>query len=107
MKINIVARKRLEINILTRHKLPDHPPPHSPAESNGRPLNFVVNVFAVRTNKKGEVHFDTLNAYFIFAQYLAILHLSKKGVTQKIRRGPDMECLCLHIKKRGRITSTR
>ena len=49
--------------------------------------------------KKGEVHFDTLNAYFIFAQYLAILHLSKKGVTQKIRRGPDMECLCLHIKK--------
>ena len=41
MKINIVARKRLEINILTRHKLPDPP---SPAESNGRPLNFVVNV---------------------------------------------------------------
>ena len=39
----IVARKRLEINILTRHKLPD-PPPLSPAESNGRPLNFVVNV---------------------------------------------------------------
>ena len=51
MKINIVARKRLEINILNRHKLPDHPPPF-PAESNGRPLNFVVNVFAVRTNKK-------------------------------------------------------
>ena len=33
MKINIVARKRLEINILTPHKLPDPPP--SPAESNG------------------------------------------------------------------------
>ena len=27
MKINIVARKRLEINILTRHKLPELPPP--------------------------------------------------------------------------------
>ena len=40
-----------------------------------------------------------LNAHFIFAQFLAILHLSKKGVTQKIRRGPDMRCLCLHIKK--------
>ena len=38
---SIVARKRLEINILTRHKLPVPP---SPAESNGRPLNFVVNV---------------------------------------------------------------
>ena len=38
----VVARKRLEINILTRLKLPDPPP--SPAESNGRPLNFVVNV---------------------------------------------------------------
>ena len=48
MKINIIARKRLEINILTRHKLPDPPP--SPAESNGRPLNFVVNVFPVRTH---------------------------------------------------------
>jgi len=47
MKINIIARKRLEINILTRHKLPDPP---SPAESNGRPLNFVVNVFPVRTH---------------------------------------------------------
>ena len=46
MKINIIARKRLEINILTRHKLPDP----SPAESNGRPLNFVVNVFPVRTH---------------------------------------------------------
>ena len=43
--------------------------------------------------------FDTLNAHFIFAQILAILHLSMNGVTQKIRRGPDMECLCLHIKK--------
>ena len=40
MKINIVAHKRLEINILTRH-------PSSPAESNGRPLNFVVNVWLV------------------------------------------------------------
>ena len=49
--------------------------------------------------KKGEDHFDTLNAYFIFAQFLVILHLSKKGVTQKIRRGPDMGCLCLHIIK--------
>ena len=41
--MNIVARKRLEINILTRHKLPDPPP--STAELNGRPLNFGVNVF--------------------------------------------------------------
>ena len=40
MKINIVARKRLEKNILTRHKLLDP----FPAESSGRPLNFVVNV---------------------------------------------------------------
>ena len=36
-----MSSKRLEINILTRHKLPDTP---SPAKSNGRPLNFVVNV---------------------------------------------------------------
>ena len=41
-KINIVARNSLEINILTQHKLPDPP---SPAESNGRPINFVVNMF--------------------------------------------------------------
>ena len=41
MGIKIVAGKKLERNILTRHKLPDPPPP-SPAESNGRPLNFVV-----------------------------------------------------------------
>ena len=27
MKINIVARKRLEIDILTQYKLPDPPPP--------------------------------------------------------------------------------
>ena len=38
--MNIVARKRLEINILTRHKLLEP----SPAESNGRPY-FVLNVF--------------------------------------------------------------
>ena len=44
MKINIVARKRLEINIMTRHKLPDTPLPPPRNESNGRPLNFVVNV---------------------------------------------------------------
>ena len=44
MKINIVALKRLEINILTRHKLPDPPPPFSPPESNGRPLNGVVSL---------------------------------------------------------------
>ena len=40
-----------------------------------------------------------LNAHIIFAQFLAILHLSKKGITQKIRRGLDMGCLCLHIIK--------
>ena len=67
--------------------------------SNGCPLNFVVNVFPVRTHKKGEDHFDTRNAYFILAQFLAILQLRKKGVIQIIRRGPDMGCLCLHIKK--------
>ena len=39
MKINIVARKRLEIDILTRHICKNPPPP----ESNGR-LIFVVNV---------------------------------------------------------------
>ena len=44
MKINIVARKRFKINILTRDKLPRP----SPAESNGRPLNFIVNVCFVR-----------------------------------------------------------
>ena len=40
----------LEINILTRHKLPDLPPP-SPAESNGRPPNLrlqdLLGVFCV------------------------------------------------------------
>ena len=41
----IVTRKRLEIDILTRHKLPDPHPTPSPADSNGRPLNFVVNMF--------------------------------------------------------------
>ena len=40
---SLFARKRLEKNILTRHKLPGPPPP-APAESNGRPLNFIVNV---------------------------------------------------------------
>ena len=29
--------------------------------------------------KKGKDHFDTFNAHFIFAQFLIILHLSKKG----------------------------
>ena len=57
------------------------------------------NVDCLCLHIKEEKHFDTLNAHFIFAQFLAILHLRKKGVTQKIRRGPDMECLCLHIKK--------
>ena len=29
--------------------------------------------------KKGKDHFDTFNVHFIFAQFLIILHLSKKG----------------------------
>ena len=29
--------------------------------------------------KKGKDHFATFNAHYIFAQYLKILHLSKKG----------------------------
>ena len=42
MKINIDARKRLEMNILTLHKLARTT--RSPAETSGRPLNFVENV---------------------------------------------------------------
>ena len=64
---------------------------HINGEGSGRPERCLP----VLTHKKGEDNFDTLNAHFI----LAILHLNKKGVIQKIRRGPDMGCMCWHIKK--------
>ena len=42
--------------------------------------------------KKGKGHFDTFNAHFIFAQFLIILHLSKKGRRRFISKLMHLQC---------------
>ena len=45
-----------------------------------RRASVVPNVVCLCLHiKKGKDHFDTFNAHFNFAQFLIILHLSKKG----------------------------
>ena len=36
--------------------------------------------------KKGKDHFDTFNSHFVFAQFLIILHLNKKGRCRLIQQ---------------------
>ena len=115
MKIYIVARKKLEINIVTRHKLPDPLPPQNQmfccicVSSVG----FACQLMQYNAHKTGmapvgpnvvclclHIKKEMFNAHFILAQYLAILHLIKKGVTQKFG-GVQTWGACVYIKNRG------
>ena len=66
---------RLERNILTRNKLPDPPPsPQNQMVRRGPDMGCLCLHI-----KKGEDHFYTFNANFIFAKFWTVLHLSRKG----------------------------
>ena len=58
------------------------------------------NVFCLCLHiKKGKDHFDTFNAHFIFAQFLIILHLSKRADVVQLSKLMHIQCLLSSIGK--------